>query len=88
MLFLNAIGFFSGLIVLFIDEELNFINKQYFCQAISHPYQEHLHNFSLFTHRYINYKGWIFTGYKSFIEQNNGSIKYLSIEGVPQPLLS
>ena len=58
-------------------------------------FQKHLLNSSykweytkFTTHRHVSYKDWIFTGYKDFIEKNHGSIKYLSVEGIPQPLLS
>ena len=51
-------------------------------------FQEKLLNSSFFTHRHIIYKQWAITGYSDFWELNQDSVKYLSMNGIPQPLLS
>ena len=45
--------------------------------------------FNIFTtNRHIIYKHWVITGYKEFWELNMDSVKYYSMNGIPQPLLS
>ncbi|SVA75152.1 uncharacterized protein METZ01_LOCUS128006 [marine metagenome] len=70
------------------EKDLNLLILKFNRKGKYIGFQEHLLNSSFYTYRHINYKGWIFTGYNDFMEQNNGSIKYLSVEGVLQPQLS
>lgn len=51
-------------------------------------FQKKLLNSSFLTHRHIIYKKWAITGYLDFWELNQNSVKYLSLNGIPQPLLS
>ena len=45
--------------------------------------------FNIFTtNRHIIYKHWVITGYKDFWALNQASVKYYSMNGIPQPLLS
>ena len=45
--------------------------------------------FNIFTtNRHIIYKHWVITGYQDFWALNQASVKYYSMNGIPQPLLS
>ena len=70
------------------EKDLNLLILKFNRKGKYIGFQKHLLNSSFYIHQYVHYKGWIFTGYNEFIKQNNGSIKDLSIEGVPQPQLS
>jgi Holliday junction resolvase len=70
------------------EKDLNLLILKFNRKGKYIGFQKHLLNSSFYIPQYVHYKGWIFTGYKEFIKQNNGSIKDLSIEGVPQPQLS
>jgi Holliday junction resolvase len=70
------------------EKDLNLLILKFNRKGKYIGFQKRLLDTSFYTHRHINYKDWTFTGYNDFLELNHGSIKYLSVEGIPQPLLS
>lgn len=65
------------------DNDLNLLILKFNRKGKYIGFQERLLNISMFTHRHVNYKDWIITGYKDFFKLNQGSVKHLSIQGIP-----
>ena len=65
------------------DNDLNLLILKFNRKGKYIGFQERLLNISMFTHRHVNYKNWIITGYKDFFKLNQGSVKHLSIQGIP-----
>ena len=65
------------------DNDLNLLILKFNLKGKYIGFQERLLNISMFTHRHVNYKNWIITGYKDFFKLNQGSVKHLSIQGIP-----